>query len=672
MQAAERNVRALSLRLFGGFELRAGDGTVVLPTRKTRALLAFLAVHASQPHSRGKLAGLLWGDRSEAQARHSLNQALLALRRAALDADVELIESQAETVTLHAERMAIDVARFAALLDQDPAGALELYAGPLLDGLTLREAAFDEWLTDTRRHFHDMACRGHEAIGLRGLQGGDLAAAMAAAQRLVELEPLREDAHRLLMRLQYAAGDRNAALQQFMRLKTLLGAELVVEPGAETEQLHRSLREGLPPAGSTTGTGKGGEDERQPHALTAAPERPSIAVMAFDNLSGDPQQEYFADGVAEDLITGLSRFRWLLVIARSSSFAFKGQPVDVKRIGSELGVRYVLCGSVRRADNRVRVSVQLADAASGAQIWAERYDRVLADIFALQDEIADAIVAAMEPELGRAEQRRAQGKIPELLGAWELCQRGAWHLYKRTRADLEAAQKLFERALALDPILTTAWCGLVDTYYYGIVLGLTSSAERDRELAIVAARRAVEADGNDAAAHCAAGKARLVRREHELARPELERALELNPSLAWAHYGLGAAAIFSGRDPRTAIPHLQQAIRLSPRDLHMGSFMVRLADAYLALRDYPAAVEWARKSLQQPSFQWSRYAVLLSALGHLGEHAQARKVLDELLAARADFCIAMVRSTHLYVESETFTHYLEGLGKAGVVERPPR
>jgi tetratricopeptide (TPR) repeat protein len=318
----------------------------------------------------------------------------------------------------------------------------------------------------------------------------------------------------------------------------------------------------------------------------------------------------------------------------------------------------------------VRVSAQLADAATGAQIWAERYDRVLADIFALQDEITDAIVAAMEPELGRAEQRRAQAKTPEVLGAWEIYQRGAWHLYKRTGGDLEAAQALFERSLVLDPTLTAALCGLVDAYYYGIVLGLTDRAEHYRELGITAARRAVELDSNDAAAHCAVGKSRLVRREHALACPELERALELNPSLAWAHYGLGAAVIFSGSDPQSAIPHLQQAIRLSPRDLHMGSFMVRLADAYLALRDYRAAAEWARKSLQQPCFQWSRYAVLLSALGHMEEQTQAREVLAEVIAARPDFCVEMVRATHLYADSATFAHYLEGLCMAGVSQRP--
>lgn len=347
--------------------------------------------------------------------------------------------------------------------------------------------------------------------------------------------------------------------------------------------------------------------EQRPTALPTPPmpDKPSIAVLPFDNLSGDPGQRYFADGVAEDIITGLSRFRWLFVIARNSSFAFKGQAVDVKRVGRELGVRYVLDGSVRRASDRIRVAAQLNDATTGAQIWAERYDRVLEDIFAVQDEITDSIVAAIEPELGHAEQRRAYQKKPEVLDAWDVYQRGAWHLYKRTKENLEKAEGLFERALALDPSLTSALAGLVDAYYYEIVLGLTDRPEDRREKAIVAARQAVELDANDAAAHCAVGKARIVRREHDAAIPELELALEINPSLAWAYYGLGAAAVFSGQSADSTIPHLQRAIRLSPRDFHMGSFMVRLADAYLAAGDYAAAVEWGRKSLRQPNFQWS-------------------------------------------------------------------
>lgn len=396
-------------------------------------------------------------------------------------------------------------------------------------------------------------------------------------------------------------------------------------------------------------------------------DKPSIAVLPFKNLGGDSDQEYFADGVSEDIIAALSRNRWLMVIARNSSFAFKDEAIDLKEVGTQLGVRYVLDGSVRKGGDRVRIATQLIDATSGKQIWAERYDRVLEDIFAVQDEVTGAIVAAIAPELGKAEQLRATVKKSENLNAWEVYQRGMWHLYRRTKDDLETARGLFERALALDPGLSPAWAALVDAYYYEVVLGLAASSNENRDKAIEAARCAVELDPDDAAAHCAMGKARIVRREHAQAIPDLRLAIELNPSLAWAHYGLGAAAVFSGH-PDQAISHLESTIRLSPRDQHMGSFMVRLAEAYLLKRDYPCAVDWARKALQQQGFQWSRYAVLLASLGFLGEREQAAQVLRECLDQRPDFSVSMVRGGHLYTDAAALDHYLDGLRKAGVAE----
>ncbi len=395
------------------------------------------------------------------------------------------------------------------------------------------------------------------------------------------------------------------------------------------------------------------------------PDKPSIAVLPFENLSGDPDQEYFSDGITEDIITALSRIRWFFIIARNSTFAYKGRAVDVRKVAKELGVRYVLEGSVRKAGSRVRIMAQLIDGDTGKHVWANRYDREFDDVFVLQDELTETIVGALDPELGKAERERAKGKRPENLNAWDVSQRALWHLYHYTKDDIEKAQQLFRRATGLDPNLGAAFSGLAEAYYFSLVYGHSDSPEHDREEALVAARTAVELDGEDAVAHCTLGRIYYARREHDLAIAELQTALELNPSLAWAHYGVGAALVFSGRAGE-AFPFLQAAIKLSPRDPNMGSFLVRMADAYLFMRNYEETIAWAKKALQQPGFQWSRYAVLVSALGHLGRLEEANRVLQELRTRRSDFSIDFVQATHLIADADDMSQYLEGLRKARV------
>lgn len=396
-------------------------------------------------------------------------------------------------------------------------------------------------------------------------------------------------------------------------------------------------------------------------------EKPSIAVMPFENLSGDPDQEYFVDGVTEEIITALARIRWFFVIARQSTFAYKGHAVDLRQVANELGVHYMVEGSLRKSGNRIRVTAQLIEGTSGKNVWASRYDREFSNVFELQDELAETIVGALEPELGKAEREHSRAKHPDNLQAWDLFQQGLWYLYHYSREDINQARQLFHKSLKLDPELGAAYAGLAETGYFCLVYGHSDTPDRDREEALAAALKAVELDPEDAAAHCSLGRVRYLRGEHNLAIPELETALELNPSLAWGHYSIGAAKVFTGRSSE-AIAHLETAISLSPRDPNMGSFLVRMADAHLFMRDYEGAVNWARKALQQPHFQWSRYAVLISALGHLGRLAEAEHYLQELSAKRPDFSIEFVRETHLFSDPEETEFYLEGLRKANVPE----
>ncbi len=233
------------------------------------------------------------------------------------------------------------------------------------------------------------------------------------------------------------------------------------------------------------------------------PDKPSIAVLPFDNMSGDVEQEYFADGMTEDITTALSRIRWLFVIARNSSFAYKGKSVDVRQVAGELGVRYVLEGSVRKGGNRLRVTAQLIDASSGVHVWAERFDREIKDVFVLQDDITDALMASIEPELAKAEQQRAIRKPVENLDAWSWFQRGLWHHYRATKADNDEALRQIGKAIELDPNFSRALAALAHVHYWNALFGYTEHAKENLETGLSLAKRAVVADDKEPFAHFA-------------------------------------------------------------------------------------------------------------------------------------------------------------------------
>ncbi len=406
--------------------------------------------------------------------------------------------------------------------------------------------------------------------------------------------------------------------------------------------------------------------EQRAPALTV-PQRPSIAVLPFTNMSGDPEQDSFVDGVTEEIITALSRVRWFFVIARGSAFAYKSKDIAPDAIARELGVRYVLMGSIRRSGDQIRVSAQLIDGNSRSNVWARSYDRALSDIFAVQDEITQTIVGGIEPELSRAERERARVKHRDSVDAWSIYQRGMFHLYRYTRDDLVQARTLFEGAISIDPDLGPAYSAIAETYYYEVVYGFIQQDDDNRDRALESAKKAVTLDRDDAGAHCTLGRIRYLCRDYAAAISELEIALDLNPSLALAHYGLGAAFVFSG-NPHKAFPHLESAVRLSPHDPNMGSYLVRTAEAKYLIGDDEAAVHFALKALAQPSFQWSRYAILIAALGQLGRHEEARRYVTEVTRMRPNFSVAFVRTMHPFSGDMGIDRYYDGLRKAGVPE----
>lgn len=398
-----------------------------------------------------------------------------------------------------------------------------------------------------------------------------------------------------------------------------------------------------------------------PAAQTAAagplalPDKPSIAVLPFKNLSSDPEQEFFADGIAEDIVTALSRYPSLFVIARNSSFSFKGRAVDIKQIGRELGVRYVLEGSLRRAGGRVRVSAQLVEAESGTNVWAERYDRDLADIFAVQDEITQTTCAAIAPAIADAERQRAMRRPPASLDAWGAYQRGMWHLGKASAADDERAQGFFRRAIELDPVFPGGYIGL------SAVLSRAKGTQSEEE---AMARRAVALDGGDAEAHARLALALLARGDHQGACAQADQALAICPNLAAAHGARGVALAYAG-EPRQGLAALEACIRLDPRAPSLVNRLNQVALAQYFCRDYQAAAEAAERAIRAfPDFP-SSYRWLAAALGQLGRGAEAKDALAKAIAVSPAAFDFQVRQRPAWFRPQDHDHMLDGLRRAG-------
>jgi len=394
------------------------------------------------------------------------------------------------------------------------------------------------------------------------------------------------------------------------------------------------------------------------------PDRPAIAVLPFTNMSGDPEQEYFSDGISEDIITALSKLRWFFVIARNSSFVYKGRAVPMKQVADELGVGYVVEGSVRKSGERVRITAQLNDVATGSHLWAERYDRELADVFAVQDEITEAIVAAIEPKLYAAEDFRARRKLPDNMDAWDLVMRALSHYWRVTRQDNVVAQALLEKAIAIDP-------------NYGQALGLLSTSHTfsghmgwsDMTVAAPIAERAALAatlaDGEDPWAHCALGCAYLFRRRFDDSLAEFETALRLNPnfSLAQGYYGLALA--YCGR-AEDAIAAAQRALRLSPRDPFSAVYYGIASYAHFVARNYEEAIRLAREGIRQRGDFVGAHRVLTAAAAMAGHDDVAKAALQELRRAQPNISLAWLVDEMPIQHDAEREHYVDAFRRAGM------
>ncbi|HEX2343403.1 MAG TPA: winged helix-turn-helix domain-containing protein [Vicinamibacterales bacterium] len=394
--------------------------------------------------------------------------------------------------------------------------------------------------------------------------------------------------------------------------------------------------------------------------------KPTVAVLPFTTVGGDSTQDYFTDGITEDIITALSRYRSLLVIARGSTFAFKGQSIDARRAGLDLGADYVVEGSVVKSGQRLRVSAHLVETEGGRHVWAERYDRRVEQVFEVQDEITMAIAARIEPEVGTVERQRAERKSPERFRAWDFFHLGLKHLYSASVRDNQEAQRLFQCAIDLDPTLAAAHAWLS----YAIVLSMIyfDADPDDARLneAVTLARKGVELDEQDALAHFVYGRALLARKAYDDALAELRSAAELNPSLAMAYCGLGDSLAYEGRIAE-AIPYFEKAISLSPFDPQRWAFYSYRALAHLFAGQFESAVDWSQRATRVPHCHYWPFAHRVAALGHLEDVDALRTAKAELLERKPEFSCAFARRRLFCVKNPSHVDlYVEGLRKAGL------
>lgn len=396
----------------------------------------------------------------------------------------------------------------------------------------------------------------------------------------------------------------------------------------------------------------------------ALPDKPSIAVLPFSNMSGDPEQEYFADGITEDIITALSHHRWFFVIARNSTFVYKGRAVDVKQVARELGVRYILEGSVRRAGQRVRITGQLIEAETGNHLWAERFDRDMADIFAIQDEITQSVVGAIEPEMLLVEGKRAFRKSAGNLDAFDCCMRAMGHFSQLTPEHHVQAVTLLRQAIRLDPNLAQPHMMLARMLVGRIMYGWSRDLTNDLAESYAAAAQSVSIDERDPYSHYAFCWASLLNSRHAQALAEAQRSIDLNPNFALGFFGLGLVRVHIGHF-REAIDSLLRSLRLNPNDPQAGSFQSFVALAHYHQESYEEALHYSQLAVR-PRHLHLGLRILLASLGQLGRIEEAQPLLNEFNSLQPNDPQRLFEVTTPYLDLKYREHLADGLRRAGV------
>jgi TolB-like protein/Tfp pilus assembly protein PilF len=683
------------LSLLGGFDI-AGDAVAqAAMTRKARAMVAYLALQSGHSQSRDKLAALLWGGNGELQARTNLRQALSVVRRAMPSSNGGRFLTNGDHVVLNLDDLDFDVARFELLATGSAPDqweqAVALYRGDLLDGFSLREELFEEWLRVERERLRAIAIASLEKLVAHYSAVNDFTRCAQTAARLLALEPLREDIHRALMRA-YAAQDRlNLALKQYELCRDVLLRELNLPPEAETQRLHeelRSRRMRSSTAPRAIQKSAASPDTMRLLGLQAAvrrqlelappmgidpplPAKPSVAIMPFESEGDEAGRTYFANGIAENIITGLTKFHELLVIDIRSSLAAQELSKDVREIGRSLGVAHVVVGSVRKAGDRVRVTAQLVEAATAQQIWAEKYDGALDDVFAVQDEITERIVKALAGRIEQATRQRAAAKPSRDMAAYDHLLQAREHSRQRTKESQRAARVHLDRALELDPGFAAAYACYALSYIYEYEATWCKDRRAVLDEAYRLGRKAIALDENDAHGHRALAWAAFYRGEIDLAKKESDQAINLNPHDIPNLCVRSWIAICAGR-PDEALSDLYEELRRNP--IATENMLVKLGVAQLTAALFREAQETFVKMSSWDALRLTCLAACHAQLGHPEKAREYAAKVRELAVAEfgdsgmdpVDCWSDYVKAIICFQRPDDRARFADGLRKAGL------
>jgi DNA-binding SARP family transcriptional activator/TolB-like protein len=673
------------MRLIGQMEAWTLTSENVLPAgRKTRALLAVIALSSPRPALRGRLAELLWSRRPEEQARASLRQEIHRLLESLAPAGTEILTVTRDHLSLRPGMVWIDVEEVMRATTDQPA-SLSLLDGDLLEDLDGIDPTFDAWLTTERERLRDRARNVAEAL-LR--EQVEPEAAIPAAQRLLQIDRAHEGAWRALMRAHAARGERGMAIQAYDRCRAVLADLLDAAPSPETQKLLAEIRgpsgsrmplrpPAPPPQPAAAPLSRASEEPEEPPAILEPRSqeiRPTrggahVGVMPLQLVGTTEEEAHLAPGLAEEITTALARFRWIFVVASNSLARFAADTRDETAIRRTFGIDFLLDGSIQKVRNRLRITVRLLDLRAGNQVvWARRFDRQTNDLLSLQDEIASEVVAQIDPEILLIEAKRISSRPPVDATAYDLVLRAIPLIGRMERSRYMMAGEYLVNAIALEPDYAAAHAWYAYWHIFLVGQGWAEDAHAMMEEAGELAERAVVLDPFDARALTIAGHVRayLHRRLHEAAALH-ERALSLNPNLAMA-WALSAITYAYMGEAEEAERRNNRYKKLSPLDPHAFFFDAFFILIHLMKRDYETAVAVGRAvSEMNPSFS-ATYKPYLAALGHLGRTQEAAVVRRRLLIIEPDFTVERFITTSPLERESDRDHYAQGLRLAGVPE----